>query len=160
MKEFDDLRILEIQIAGRDTKLWNKLRDKFMTKLEGMVENLLDQIVDPQKNTTLREESKQIISLGLDYFKNKLANPGIENEKVLAEIEEIYINMEKTAAETRKIKAEAETIEFNNSLKKLEFCLHSTKILLLDSEDQDEKSLVFIKQIDAWIQFAERIKVI
>lgn len=152
----DKKEYLEVRVRGKNLAIWKDKRAKLIEKLSLAVEELMDKMIDPINKTTSREEAKQIISLGLNHIKSKLAKPGIENEKILAEIQQVYAKIEEISVSNRKNLAEAEAQEFKNFINRLEFSLGSTKILL--HQDQDEDSVIFIKQLDDWLELIRSVK--
>lgn len=140
-------RIAKIPIRGKDQKIWSELKGKLMTKLAQTVDNTLNSIIDPVEKTTLKEEINQFSHQLLGYAKAKLSEPGISNQKTIAEIETIYARRNREIAETRKIHAEADALEFDMAVKKLKLALGATKVFIAcDKEDQE--TIIFIKQIE------------
>ncbi len=68
--------------------------------------HVLDAIVDPDENRTIRDEAREIAAEGIRSVKDYLKRVGIGNEKSLAEV--------------RRIMAEAEAIEVETSRKRTE----------------------------------------
>ncbi len=150
--------ILEVQVAGKDLSIWKEKKPELIAKIQEVVDKIMDHIADPINQTTVRDEAKEVISLSLDHIKQKLAKPGIENQQTLAEIEQIYARINQTKTEERKTKAEADKLEFDNMLRKLEFSLGSTKILLLN--DKDDETVIFTRQLDAWIKLVRDLRAV
>lgn len=147
---------LEVQVQGNDIELWREKRSKFIEVIGKAVETLMGKIIDPINKTTVKEESQQLISQTLNHVKSKLAKPGVENDKTIAEIQEVYAKIEEISINNRKNLADAEAQEFKNFLNQLEFSLGSTKIILLN--ETDEESVIFTKQIAEWIDLVRSIK--
>lgn len=154
--ESNKQKYIEVSVKGLNPELWKSKRGALIEKLSQAVDRLMDKIIDPISGTTIREESEKIISLGLNHIKSSLAKTGIQNEKVLVEIQELYAKIEEITIKNRKHTAEAEAQEFKNFLNNLDFSLGSTKLLLKQEKDGD--SILFIKQIDEWIQLIKKVK--
>ncbi|MBK7391132.1 MAG: hypothetical protein IPI23_19305 [Bacteroidetes bacterium] len=95
--------ICEIKLHGDDELLWEKLRQKLIS----VINTFLDNTIDFDKGTSVRDEVKKLASLTLNFAEEKLKKPGIENQKLLAEVDEIYSKIEKNKAEANKINVEA-----------------------------------------------------
>lgn len=137
---------IQVNLEGKDKDVWNKLREKFISTIE----KSLDIIIDYEKNSTIRDEAKIFATELTKYAKAKLSKAGIENEKLISEIELAYTQKSKELAETRKINAEASAIEFNNALNNLKLSLLSMKVMMIGGTSQ--KDILFIKQIDFFLE--------
>ncbi len=146
MQGGEEINILKIDVSGDNQALWEQLR----SKLIAAVGNFLDSTIDVETGSTIRQEAQKFTSLALDYGKSKLQKAGIENDKIIAEIEEKYAVIEKTKAEGRKLVAEAKQIEFDTSLRKLKASLKLAKALVIGK--QDEESIVFTRQIEGFLE--------
>lgn len=73
------------------------MRQALTARLNTAVGHVLDAIIDPAEETTVRDEARAIAAEGLRSLKDYLKKAGINNEKTLAEV--------------RRIMAEAEAIE-------------------------------------------------
>lgn len=147
----DDL--LRIQVTGRSPDLWLRFRTKFIEAIDG----LLDSVVDHDKGTTLREESRKFQSALLDLARARLARAGLENERIEAEIRKLYAQMENETAQARRVNAEADAIEFKTSLARLRLVLGAAKAMLMGEEG--EESIILAKRLDAMLTEARRIEV-
>ncbi|MDN5200168.1 hypothetical protein QQ008_02320 [Fulvivirgaceae bacterium BMA10] len=114
-----------------------------------VVKEFLDFTIDHENKSTIKDEARVFTTALLDYAKQKLAKPGIDNQKTLAEIEEIYARRQRELAEARKTNAEAEKIEFETSIRKLKVALGSAKVLLIGKQGGEE--ILFLKQIDNFL---------
>lgn len=152
MKEEPKKRILKVDLSGKDENLFKKLKGR----LVDAVEKFLDSTIEFQTGTTVREETKKLTSLALNFAEEKLKKAGIENHKLLAEIEEKYSLAEKNKAEARKTIAESRRIEFEQSLKELALSLKLSKVLIIGKKG--EEAMVLAKQIDAFLDAIEEIQ--
>ena len=121
--------IIKIDLEGKNKEAWERLSEKLITAIETMINNLSS----AQPKT--KKEAKQIISdvlqIGTDFAKAKLDTPRLENEERLARIAKIY-------RETEKVRAETDTIEIANAIKKIESLLYILQL----------KDSIFIKEGD------------
>lgn len=145
MKNNDSPKYLRVDVAGQDERLWTVLRHKLIIAIN----KLLDSEIDAVHHTTLKEEAQKFTSALLDYGKNKLLKPGIDNEKTIAEIEQLYSQKQKNLAEARKINAETDAIELATRIKKLRFIMETAKLIVTGNEG--DESLLFIKNIDNFL---------
>ena len=148
--------IQRVDVTGVAPQLWAKLQPKLIEAIE----RLLETPVNPATGATVREEGKEIASLAVESLKAHLEKNVIANQKNEAEIAEIYERCEherekedKTRAETRKLNAEAEEKEIENSLKRLQIALRLTKVML--AGQPGDEALLFGKRIDAYLQALE-----
>lgn len=144
--EEEKRKILKIEIEGINEDLFYELR----TKLMEICNKLLDSVIDYETGATVKEEVKKIASLSLDFTKSKLKKASIENDKLTAEIQEKFALVEKIKAETRKENAIAETIEFDQSLKKMKFSLLVYKALIMGKKG--EEVIIYTQQIDIFLE--------
>ena len=89
--------------------------------------HVLDAIIDPEENKTVRDEVRAIANEGLKSIKDYLQKVGISNEKTLAEV--------------RRIMAEAESIEVDTARKRTDnqhrqFALMAKKLRLVIQAQQ------------------------
>lgn len=152
MAEKDKDNFIEISVKGKSEALWPLLKDKLMATIN----NLLDTVVDQDSNSTIKDEAKEMAGLVVKYAKAKLKNPEIENNKLLAEIDNLYATKNKQIAETRKINAEAQAIELQNKIKSLILSLELSKVILVNSKD--EQAIVFLKEVDGFINIMGKLK--
>jgi hypothetical protein len=136
---------LRVDVGGKSPEIWNALRGKLIHA----VNKFLDSTIDTIDNKTIRQEAQAFTHALLEHAKEKLAKAGIENQKLLAEIDYIFSQREKEIAEARKINAEAHKIEIENSLRQLKLSLGMAKALLIGEEEGE--SIIFVKKIDAFL---------
>jgi hypothetical protein len=146
MEEKERQRLIKIDLIGKNNDLFTNLKDKLIKK----VNKVLDSSIDDNTDLTIKNELQKFTSLGLNFAESKLKKASIENDKILAEIEEKVSLIEKNKAEARKINATARGIEFNQSLKELSFTLRMTKAFMIG--DNDKESIIFTKQIDTFLE--------
>src|SRR5258708_18237060 len=119
MFEEDDCQekrtFIKVDVEGNDKSTWAKLKNKLTETLF----DLLNTQINSNSGATVRDEIQRITTNVIAFANAKLEKPSIENQKLLAEIEQILANKAKELAETRKINAEAEKIELDNITQKL-----------------------------------------
>jgi hypothetical protein len=149
MNSSEEPRYIRIDVGGKSPKLWIKFRSKLIKT----VDKLLDQVVDPVSKATLRQEGGEITHQLLSYAKEKLKNPGIENEKLLAEVQQLLSAKERDTAEARKLNAESEQIEFNNAVRRLRLSLKASRVFLL--RDPDQEAILFVSEVDELLKILD-----
>lgn len=143
---------LRIDVGGENDRLWTVLRQKFIR----LIEDMLDKEIDPVRHTTFKEEAERFTSALLDYGRSKLQKPGIDNEKKIAEIQELYSQRQKNIAETRKLHAETDAIELANKIRRLKLMLHTAKAIMTGTENNE--NLLFLKNMDGFLQALNAIE--
>lgn len=139
-------KITKISLSGSDPILWEKLRSKLLLVLD----KSLDTIINYDTGATVREEAREFTSAFIQYGKDKLKKASIENDKLNAEIEEIYTKINRENAEIRKINAEADKINLDNKIRALKISLGSAKALLIGSENKED--ILFVKRVNAFLE--------
>ncbi len=129
---------IRVDVSGFDSARWKLYRSKLIDKLY----QFLETEIDPIKRTSIGDELSEFTHKLLNYGKAVLDKPIIENNKLLAQIEDIY-------ADIRKKNAEAEAIELKNRLKRFKLFLKSAKIIV--GGDQGEEAILFLKDIDQFL---------
>lgn len=137
--------ILQINLAGKDSQVWRKIRPKLIAKIS----SLLDATVDPISGTTLREEGAETVSGLLAALRAKLARPDLENQRVAAEIAASYARTEKDLAEADKTREEAAALRADRVARELRTALQFAKAMVIRSKDED--AILFGEEIDAML---------
>ncbi|HMG16304.1 MAG TPA: hypothetical protein VK590_12690 [Saprospiraceae bacterium] len=146
-------RVIQVKNTGKDTALFKRMRKKLFIAFN----KIMDATIDLDNNSTIRDEIPKITTLGLNYIKEKLKRPGIENEKYLAEIEEIYSNIDKNKADARKTNAESRQLEFDQRLKEFITIIKFSKAFCLGQENKE--SWIFTKEIEAFLEVVNEIEI-
>jgi len=144
-------RFVRVDVRGKTAELWQSLRPKLIQAMN----DVLDAVIDDEHGTTVRDEMKQLTTALLDYAKANLARPGLENERIEAEIRRLYGQMEIDRAEARKKHAEADALEFTNKVKKLKFVLGMAKAYMLGEEG--EEAVICTAQITAFLETLDNL---
>jgi len=137
---------INIQVSGESESLWKQLRHKLILTID----NFLDATIDYENNSSIRDEARKLTSALIDNAKGRLKKPGLENEKLIAEIDNLYLKKEREIAETRKINAQADELEFRNALRRLRLSLGMAKAMMLG--EPSEENLLLSQQLDAFIE--------
>jgi len=99
-KLVSDGRNLPSLIDAREVlPLHTEARTGLMAKLDLALGRVLDAIADPVAQTTVREEAQAIAAEGLHAIKAYLKRPGVQNEKILAEVQKLLAEAEALVAE-------------------------------------------------------------
>lgn len=153
MEDFsEEKKYLKVDIAGRSPKVWNNLKEKMLIAIN----SFLDSTIDTIDNKTVRDEAKEFTHALLKYGKDKLAKAGLENDKILAEVDLLYSQKEKELAEARKLNAEAQRIEFDTAIKRLRLSLKMTKVMLIG--EPGEEALIMVKSVEQFIEVLDDFK--
>ena len=145
-------KLTKVSVSGADSVLWDKLRNKLIQVLD----RSLDTIINYDTGATIKDEAKEFSSAVIQFGKEKLKKASIENDKINAEIEEIYTKIKKEKAETRKINAEADQINLDNQIKAIRITLGSAKALLIGSANNED--ILFVKKVDAFLGVLKELK--
>lgn len=137
--------MIRIDVSGFDEEKWGNFKSKFLAKLYEFMETELD----PIKHTTIKEEIAMFTNKLLEYGKAKLSKPVIDNDKTIAEIEELYSRRLLNIAETRKTNAEADAIEMKNKIKKFKLLGTIAKVIIGGKDDQE--SAAFTRDIENFL---------
>tara|TARA_R110002051_G_scaffold115424_2_gene188512 strand:+ start:869 stop:1339 length:471 start_codon:yes stop_codon:yes gene_type:complete len=144
--------LIKIDLVGINEKLFGNLKGKLIK----MIDNVLESSIDKETGITIKEEIDKFTSLGINFAESKLKKASFENDKLVSEIKEKYSQIERNKAESRKINAEARTIEFNQRMKELTFTLKMTKTLLIGKKD--DEAIAFTKQLESFLEVIESVR--
>jgi hypothetical protein len=144
-------RYLRIDVTGRNPGLWKQYRPVLIEKIVQALNQLLDQVIDPERGSILREPSSKLTLVLCD----QLAREGPENEKIEAEVRRLYAQIESDSAEARERHARAEALEFTTAVRKLQLVLGGTKAMLIG--DPGEEALLFGQQIDEFLKVLKEL---
>jgi len=147
-----DNAYLRIDVMGKSPKSWAELRAKLLSSLY----KLIDDISEGQGCSWFEARAAEFSRAILDYAKAKLARPGIENEKTLAEVGDLYAERERKLAETRRIHAQADAQELETELKRLTIALKMTKVMLVG--DPGDEAMLFGRQIDGLLAAVDQVR--
>lgn len=140
-----------VTVSGKSAQRWSQFRDKLLQTLQVV----LDTVLDTEEGTTVRDEAQQFTRALLDYAKAHLARPGLENDKLEAEIRRLFSQSEADRAEARKKNAEAEALEFQTKVRRLRLVLGGAKAMLVG--EQGEEAIIFGKQIEEFLQILKEL---
>jgi hypothetical protein len=115
---------LPARIDARDLlPIGTERRNGLVEKIDRALGRVLDAIVDPVAETTVREEARTLVSEGLGAIKAQLAAKGIENERTLAEIHKLL-------REAEAIEVEIEAKRTENEHRRLAYVAKQLRIVL------------------------------
>jgi hypothetical protein len=98
-------------------------------KLQAALENVLDTVVDHQREATVRQEAQELISESIQSLKERLKKSGLENEELAARATKLLAEAEKERSLAKKTRAEAEGQEFATIVKKLRLLLEAHRAM-------------------------------
>jgi hypothetical protein len=146
------VEFLSIEVVGNSTEQWARLRTKFL----GAIDQLLDTVVDDKSNATVRDEAKNLATALLADAKARLAKSGWENDQIAAHVEKTYAEIETIRASARKVNAEAQSIELQNSVKKLRLLIMATNALM--AGETDGEAVLLGKQMKAFLEVVDHLQ--
>jgi hypothetical protein len=145
-------KLTKVSLSGADTVLWEKMKPKLLIALD----KFLDTVINYDTGASIKQEAQEFTSAMIKYGKAKLEKASIENDKLNAEIEEIYTRIKKDKAETRKINAVADRINFDNQIRALKVSLGGAKALMIGS--RNEEDILLVKRLDAFFDVINEFK--
>lgn len=144
---------LRVDVKGKNTDVWARIRSKFIDQIE----YLLNFEINHEDGTSVKDEAKDFVTQTIKFAKEKLKQPGYENMKMLAEIDEIYTKSQLNRtenkikeAEARIKNVEARNAEFQERLRNMKLSMRLSKAMLV--KDETEDSIVFLKEIDTLLE--------
>lgn len=99
----------------------------FSRRLQGMIERIMDSMVDHENQRTLRDEAQVVFKESIDHIRAKLGRAGFENEEIAARATKLLAEAEATKATAVKTRAEADEIALRTLAKKLDMVLEAEK---------------------------------
>jgi len=113
-------------------------------RLQAALDHVLNSIVDPERGTTVREETQTLIKETVQNLKDRLKRQGLENEEIKARVTRLLAEVEKDRALTAKTEAETEAITLATNARKLRLLLEADRVVEHGSLDS---FLVVLKEI-------------
>lgn len=137
--------VIRVDVTGNNQEPWRKLRSKLLDAFDRVVNT----VVDSSSGATVRDEAMQLTTAAIENCKQKLQRAGLENDKIEAEVHRLYAERESVLASARKTNAEADALEFSNSVKRLQLMLTLSKAMV--TGDQGQEAIIFSNQIDEMV---------
>lgn len=109
--------------AKSHVPLATEFRHGLMGKINNALERVMDAMINPATQMTVRDEAKQLVAQGLDAIKDHLKTAGIQNERTLAEIRKMLAEAETVDAESRKTAIDTRHLELALLAKQLRLIL-------------------------------------
>ena len=101
----------------------------FSRRLQGMIERLMDSMVDHENQRTLRDEAQAVFRESIDHIRSKLGRAGFENEEIAARATKLLAEAEATKATAAKTRAEADEIVLRTLARKLTMLLEAEQAM-------------------------------
>lgn len=101
----------------------------FNRRLQGMIERLMDAMVDHENQRTLRDEAQVVFKESIDHIRARLGRAGFENEEIAARATKLLAEAEANKATAAKTRAEADEIALRTLARKLEMVLEADKAM-------------------------------
>lgn len=147
-------KILRIDVRGDSKELWAKLRSQLLTRIQAA----LDTTIDHEHGTTVKEELRSFTSHMMDYARRRLQREGLENDKIEAEVAEIYARRSSELANAELVSANAEAQRQQTALRELCKALALTRAVL--AGEKDEECILFGKQIDMFLEIVKDLNLL
>jgi len=131
-----------------------KFMQEIGPKLEQAMEQVMSTVIDPKMGTTVRQEAHDIIHESISHLKERLKKTGLENEEIAARITKLLAEAEREKAETRKLNAETDQMEFLMMARKLKLVLEAQRLFYAGSDEEPETQNLsaFIGLLNAYAQ--------
>jgi hypothetical protein len=104
-------------------------------RLQRTLESLLDTVIDQRAGATVREEAQAVLAQSIQYLKDRLGRPGLENEEIAARATKLLAEAEATKASAAKTHAEAGEIELRILARKLRLVIEAERALAAENLD-------------------------
>lgn len=101
----------------------------FSRRLQGMIERLMDSMVDHENQRSLRDEAQAVFKESIDHIRAKLGRAGFENEEIAARATKLLAEAEATKATAAKTRAEADEIALRTLARKLAMLLEAEQAM-------------------------------
>jgi hypothetical protein len=101
----------------------------FGRRLQGMIEKLMDTMVDHESQRTLRDEAQSVLKESIEHLRAKLGRASFENEEIAARAAKLLAEAEATRASAVKTRAEADEIALRTLAKKLTMLLEAEQAM-------------------------------
>jgi hypothetical protein len=150
--EDESRKFLRVDVRGNSLQLWEQLQTRFFAALNG----LLDQVIDFDKGSTLRDEAKELATAAIGHLKARLVKAGLENAEIEARVSKLYAEAEEIHADARKKRAEADAMELATALKRFQLTLRMAKALLV--QDDEQSALLISSQIDEMLEAVKALE--
>lgn len=98
-------------------------------RLQGMIERLMDTMVDHEGQRTLRDEAQTVLKESIEHMKARLGRAGFENDEIAARAAKLLAEAEATKATAAKTRAEADEIALRILAKKLAILLEAEQAM-------------------------------
>lgn len=129
---------IELNLQGKNAKRFKRVFSKFSTTLE----DLLDSISEKPLEEGTSENIEDITKILQNFIEAKASKPSIENTKLLAEIVNEYERNKEIKANTRKLNAEARSIEIDNTIKNIKAVIEAINIFSTIKYDANDNKFV------------------
>ena len=106
------------------------------TRLQKAIEGLLDSVVDPRTQSTVRDEAQALLTHSIQHLKDRLERPGLENEEIAARATKLLAEAEATRAAAAKTHAEAGEIELRLLARRLRLVIEAERAMAADDIGQ------------------------
>ena len=121
----DQSELVAIELAGKNPEAFDRLFGKLTETIERSIETLSGRDTSPGVSSAIQD----VASIAKSFAKAKLEKPSIENQHLIAQISSEYAAAEERLANARKLHAEADSVEIDNVLKRLNTAIRMANLL-------------------------------
>ena len=121
----DQAQIVAIELSGRDPEAFDRLFAKLTDTIEKSLEMMSGKDASPGVSSALQD----VASIAKNFARAKLEKPSIENQHLIAQISSEYAAAEERLASARKLHAEADSVEIDNAMKRLNAAIQMANLL-------------------------------
>ena len=140
-----------VEVTGKTAARWPSLRPQLLHA----VTEVLDAVSDDTRGPTVRDDARHLATALRDYAQAHLARPGFEHECMAAEVRRLYGQREMDRAEAREKHAEAETLAFNNTVRRFRGALGAAQALMIG--DTDEEAVICTTHVTALLDMLAKL---
>lgn len=120
------------------------------SRIQLVLDHLLDSMIDSKRHSTVREEAQQVMSESLQSIKDHLQKQCYQNHELAAKASKCLAEAELARAGAAKTRAETNALELATLMKKLRLVLEAQRLLTTGNDQQ------FLKRLQELMPGAEK----
>jgi hypothetical protein len=106
-----------------------------IVRLQRALDHVLDSVIDSEKQKTVRDEARHIITESIQSLKDRLRKQGLENAEIEARVVKLLAEAEKEKAVAARTRVESDKLEFAVIVSKLRLLLEAQRAMEQDRMD-------------------------